>query len=284
MTATKSRPRSSRLARPAQDRTDRRVGTGRTVRPPADDLWAEFRKTRSDEARNALVERYLPLAWYIADRERGRLPAEVDPDDLRQAAACGLMKAIDLFDPDRGFKFETFCASRLRGAMLDELRHMDWVPRLVRSRTTRMDRARNEFELAKGRAPTDQELRSAIGATESEYRKLQRDSRPITTVSLDRPRFDGDSGRETREIDTISDSRLGDPGQPSTRRDLLRRITRGMTREERLVVALYYYENLTMREIGDVLALSESRVSQMHTSIIARLKSTAAEWGVDLID
>jgi len=280
MTATKSKPRSVRLSRPARVR---RTGKARVVRPPADDLWAEFRKTRSDAARNALVERYLALAWYIADRERGRLPAEVDPDDLRQAAACGLMKAIDLFDPDRGFKFETFCASRLRGSMLDELRHMDWVPRLVRSRTTRMDRARNEFELAAGRAPTDDELRRAMGVSESEFRKLRRDSRPISTVSLDRPRFDGDSSRETREIDTISDERLHDPGQPLLRKDLLARITRGMSREERLVVALYYYENMTMREIGEVLALSESRVSQMHTSIIARLKSTTAEWGCDLV-
>lgn len=247
-----------------------------TPRRPSDDaLWHEFRRTRRTDLRNQLVERYLDLSRMTAERERSRLPAEVDPDDLRQAAVIALMKAIDKFNPDLGIKFETFCSLRLRGGIVDELRVMDWVPRLVRNRTSRMDRARCELEAKLGRTPTDDEVRHRMGMSEREFRKLRRDSAPPSMVSLDRPCFEGESGRGLREIDTVADNRAERPELPAVARDLLVRIGRGLSRSEKLVVVLYYYEGLTMREIGDVLDLSESRVSQMHTSIVRRLKSAA---------
>src|SRR4030095_7694542 len=140
-----------------------------------------------------------------------RFPAEVDPDDLRQAAVIALMKAIDKFKPELGIKFEKFCSVRVRGRVLDELRSMDWVPRLVRNRTSRMDRARCDLEATLGRTPSDEEVRHRIGVSEREFRKLRRDSAPPSMVSRDRPCFEGESGRGLREIDTVSDIRIERP-------------------------------------------------------------------------
>lgn len=234
-------------------------------RPSDDSLWREFRRTRSTDLRNQLVLRYLDLARMTAERERTRLPAEVDPDDLRQAAVIALMNAIQKFNPELGIKFETFCSLRLRGGIMDELRHMDWVPRLVRNRAAQMERQRNAIEVRFGRSPAHDELRAQAGLSEADWAKILRDSAPPSMVSLERPCFDGDSSRALREIDTVGDGRSVAPAQEPMRRDLVNRLGRGLTRSEKLVVILYYYEQLTMREIGEVLDLSESRVSQMHT-------------------
>ncbi len=245
-------------------------------------LWAEYRQHRTTELRNALIVRYLDLARMTAERERTRLPAEVDAEDLRQAAVIALVRAIEKFDPSLGHKFETFCSLHLRGGMIDQLRCMDWVPRLVRHRSSRLDRARSALEARLGRVATDEEIRKQLDVSEREFRKLRRDSAPPSMVSLDRPCFEGDSSRALREIDTVADGRANRPEVESMRRDLLNRIGRGLSRAERLVISLYYVEQMTMREIGEVLDLSESRVSQMHTLIIKRLRGQAGELRVDL--
>ncbi len=245
-------------------------------------LWREYRRHRTIELRNTLVERYIDLARMTAERERTRLPAEVDTEDLRQAASIALVRAVEKFDPKLNFKFETFCSLHLRGGMIDQLRAMDWVPRLVRHRSSRLDRARASLEANLGRIPTDDEVRQRLGVGEREFRKLRRDSAPPSMVSLDRPCFEGDSSRALREIDIVADGRAGRPEVDAMRRDLLNRIGRGLSRSERLVIALYYFEQMTMREIGEVLDLSESRVSQMHTLIIKRLKGQAGELRLDL--
>ena len=236
-------------------------------------VWQRYKNEQTDEVRNFLVENYLDLVRYTAERMHMRLPNEVDVDDLMQAGLFGLMDAIDAFDLERGVKFETYCAQRIRGAIFDELRAMDWVPRLVRSRTAKVERARKSLEAELGRQPTEQELCERLKVDSSEFQKLDKDSRPVGVVSLNRKWFETDSSKDVREIDVIKDNRQENPLNEIQRSDLKLLITKGLTRAERLIVILYYYEEMTMKEIGMTLDLSESRVSQMHSSILARLKA-----------
>jgi RNA polymerase sigma factor FliA len=236
-------------------------------------LWREYRRTGADELRNRLIEHYYDLVRYTAERMHMRLPGEVDVDDLVSAGVFGLRDAIDAFDLDRGVKFETYCAQRIRGAIFDELRSMDWVPRLVRARTAKVERARKALEMELGRKPSDKEISTRLKVDRTEYEKLQKDSRPVGVVSLNRKWFDSDSSRDVREIDIIHDKKQENPLSEIQRQDLKVLITKGLSRAERLIVILYYYEEMTMKEIGTTLDLSESRVSQMHSLILARLKA-----------
>jgi RNA polymerase sigma factor for flagellar operon FliA len=240
---------------------------------PIEDAWVEYKKTGSEELRNILIERYLDIVKFTAERMHMRLPSEVDVEDLMSAGLFGLMDAIDAFDLERGVKFETYCAQRIRGAIFDELRAMDWVPRLVRSRTAKVERARKGLEMELGRKPTEKEVCDRLAVNKSEFQKLSKDSKPVGVVSLNRKWFETDSNKDVREIDVIRDNRQENPLTEVQRKDLKVLITRGLTRAERLIVMLYYYEEMTMKEIGLTLDLSESRVSQMHSSILARLKA-----------
>jgi len=236
-------------------------------------VWLQFRKEPSELMRNYFMERYYPLVKYNADRIYARLPDEVDIEDLISAGLFGLMDAIDAFDLDRGVKFETYCAPRIRGAVLDELRSMDWVPRLVRSRSSKVDQARNALELKYGRKPTVEEISTHLGVDEEELKKILRDGSAVSISSLSRTCYTTDSSKDVREIDIVEDERQSNPLSEIQRRDLKNLITKGLSRAERLIVVLYYYEEMTMKEIGITLDLSESRVSQMHSSILARLKA-----------
>jgi RNA polymerase sigma factor for flagellar operon FliA len=240
---------------------------------PIEEVWVEYKKTGSEKIRNFLMERYLDIVRYTAERMHMRLPSEVDVEDLMSAGLFGLMDAIDAYDLERGVKFETYCAQRIRGAIFDELRAMDWVPRLVRSRTAKVEKARKSLEMELGRKPTDKEIASRLEVNPSEFEKLCKDSKPVGVVSLNRKWFETDSNKDVREIDVIRDDRQANPLRMMQRDDLKTLITRGLSRAERLIVILYYYEEMTMKEIGLTLDLSESRVSQMHSSILARLKA-----------
>lgn len=250
-------------------------------------LWTQYRKIANAAAksptveakaalellRNYLMEKYLPLVRYNAERIHTRLPDEVDIEDLMSAGIFGLMDAIDGFDLARKVKFETFSAQRIRGAILDELRNMDWVPRLVRSRSNKVEQARQRIEKETGRGATDQEVADVLKVDQEEFDKLKRDSHAVGTRSLSQRTFQSDGGREVREIDVIRDETQSNPITDIQRRDLRELITKGLSRAERLIVVLYYYEAMTMKEIGATLDLSESRVSQMHSSILQRLKA-----------
>jgi len=238
-----------------------------------EDLWQEYRVTPSQALRNFLIQKYLDLVRFTAERMHMKLPSEVEVDDLMSAGLFGLMDAIDAFDPDRGVKFETYCTQRIRGAIFDELRAMDWVPRLVRSRTAKMEKVRRAFEMEQGRRPTEHEISERMELDKPEFDKMQKDSRPTGVVSLNRKWFETDSSKEVREIDVIRDTKQEDPFRLIQRNDVKTLITKGLSRAERLIVVLYYYEEMTMKEIGTTLDLSESRVSQMHSSILARLKA-----------
>ena len=234
--------------------------------------WKQFARSRRDSIRNRLIEHYLHVVRYTAERLHAKLPEEVELDDLISAGTFGLVDAINAFDLSRGVKFQTYCAQRIRGAILDELRSMDWVPRLVRSRAHKLERARNELEMASGVRPTEQELAKKMRLSLTDFRKLQRDARAVGLVRLSRKWFETDSNRDVREIDMLEDKRSEDPFEHFQRKDVKDWVTRGLSRAERLIIILYYFEGMTMKEIGETLALSESRVSQMHSAILERLK------------
>ncbi|MHC4807534.1 MAG: FliA/WhiG family RNA polymerase sigma factor [Planctomycetota bacterium] len=238
-----------------------------------DQIWGQFHKTRDDHSRNLLMEHYRDLVRYCAERLHSKLPDKVELDDLISAGTFGLMDAIDAFDPTRGVKFETYCSPRIRGSILDELRSMDWVPRLVRARAHQLTKATHSLETSLGRKPTEQEIAEELDMNMEEFNRLQRDANAASQVSLNTKYSDGDSEKDIREIDIIKDERSENPVIEAQKRDLRSLLTKGLTRAERLIVVLYYYEEMTMKEIGATLDLSESRVSQMHSSIIARLKA-----------
>ncbi|MDG2030403.1 MAG: FliA/WhiG family RNA polymerase sigma factor [Phycisphaerales bacterium] len=264
---TRKRKREPRIRRPgpatAEQLGEMEIG----------DVWLLYREYGCEVIRNFLIERHYHIVKYTAERMHMRLPNEVEVEDLMSAGLFGLMDAIDAFDIDRGVKFETYCGTRIKGAIFDELRAMDWVPRLVRSRTSKVDLARRDLEMRSGRKATDDEISGHMNLDKAEYKKVSRDARPVGMVSLNRKWFETDSSKDVREIDVIMDKKQENPLQSVQKQDLQALITKGLIRAERLIIILYYYEEMTMKEIGITLDLSESRVSQMHSSILARLKA-----------
>jgi len=244
--------------------------------PAVDDIQNVWTRYRADpenkELRNRLVENYMPLVRYNGERIWQRLPDGVELDDLISAGIFGLMDAIDAFDMNRGVKFETYCVPRIRGAMLDELRTMDWVPRLVRSKASKLSEATKQLEARFGRGPTTQELSEHLGISLIELEKMQAEASAVGLVSLNKKWYETDSYKDVREIDVLEDKKGEDPTRRVQKADLMRLVTKGLNRNERLIIILYYYEELTMKEIGATLDLSESRVSQMHSSIVNRLQ------------
>ena len=236
-------------------------------------VWEKFHKTHDQEFRNLLMENYRNLVRYCAERLHSKLPDKVELDDLISAGIFGLMDAIDKFDPGVGVKFETYCSPRIRGSILDELRSMDWVPRLVRARAHQLSKATHSLETDLGRKPTRKEIAKELDMDMDEFNRLRRDANAASLVSLSTQYSDGEGEKDIREIDIIKDQRSKNPVIEAQKRDLKNLLTKGLTRAERLIIVLYYYEEMTMKEIGATLDLSESRVSQMHSSIIQRLKA-----------
>ena len=240
-------------------------------------VWRDYRANPTTELRNQLVEYYLPLVKYNAERIWSRLPEGVDLDDLISAGVFGLMDAIEAFDLERGVKFETYCVPRIRGAMLDELRTMDWVPRLVRSKASRLEESRKELEAQLGRPPRPEEMAARLGIPLEQLDAHMGEATAVNLVSLNKKWYETDSYKDVREIDILEDKKAEDPTHRLQNRDLMRLVTRGLNRNERLIIILYYYEDMTMKEIGATLDLSESRVSQMHSSIVSRLQAQLAQ-------
>ncbi len=239
--------------------------------------WQEYRANPTLEMRNRLVEHYMPLVKYNGERIWARLPDGVELDDLVSAGIFGLLDAIEAFDLSRCVKFETYCVPRIRGAMLDELRTMDWVPRLVRSKQSKMDAAQKSLETALGRKPTAEELSTRLGIPIEQVAAFVGEATAVGLVSLNKKWYETDSYKDVREIDILEDKKAEDPTNRLQNGDLMKLVTRGLNRNERLIVILYYYEEMTMKEIGATLNLSESRVSQMHSSIVQRLQAQLAK-------
>lgn len=251
-----------------------------TIKDPAelDLVWREYKAGGGEDLRNRLVEHYVHLARFIAERLGAKLPEEVDVDDLMSAGIFGLVDAIDAFDLERGVKFETYCATRIRGAILDELRNMDWVPRLVRHRSARLADAVRALEVELGRMPTEDEIARRLRLSKSQFDKLRRDASAVALVSLSNSFGDADSDREVCEADVLPDEASSDPVMEAQKSDMRDVIKNSLSRAERLIITLYYHEEMTMKEIGMTLDLSESRVSQMHSAIVERLRT---QLGVD---
>ena len=247
-----------------------------SLAPPDDiqEIWHDYKRDSTDKAlRNRLVERYLPLVQHNARRVWARLPNGVELDDLVSAGVFGLIDAIEAFDIARGVKFETYCVQRIRGAMLDELRANDWVPRTVRSQGTKLAQATAELEVRHGRQPTQQELAEHLELSSKELEKLIRDAHAVGLTSLNNKRYQTDSDKEVGEVDILADKKGEDPTRRVRKNDLMRLVTKGLNRNERLIIILYYYEELTMKEIGETLGLSESRVCQMHSALVLRIQA-----------
>jgi len=236
------------------------------------ETWQEYRRTGAVELRNRLMEHYLPIVKINSERLAAKLPDEVELDDLISAGIDGLRDAIEMFDLDRGVKFETYCATRIRGAILDALRTKDWVPRLVRARANQLARKRRQLEAQLGRRPQPHELAQFMGLSEAEFDKLIRDARAVGVISLSRNFQDSESSREVCETDIVADAKAPSPMSHVHHEDVKRLVTKGLSKNERLILILYYWEEMTMKEIGATLDLSESRVSQMHSAILERLR------------
>ena len=251
--------------------------------PEMGPLWRRYKSNGDLEARNLLIQAYLPLVRYIAERVAAKLPRNVAVDDLASAGIFGLVDAIDGFDMSRDVKFETYCSTRVKGAILDELRALDWVPRLVRSRTHKYERAFSELSGELKRDPTDQELMKRLGVSREEFDKIVKERNAAYTLSLSKEWGSEDGNKEMRQIDMVADKRSIDPADALQRRELKGLITRGLSETEKLVMVLYYYEELTMKEIGAVLDISESRVCQIHAEIVRRLHDQLKDFREDLM-
>lgn len=237
-----------------------------------DEVWREYKRTRSPELRNQLIERYLPLVRYISERLLMSLPKSIELEDLQSAGVFGLMDAIDGFDLDRGIKFKTYCTTRIRGSILDELRSQDWVPRLVRLKAHQIAKAEQALEVELGRAPTAFEMAKKLGVTLDQYGEMKEASSARTIFSLSEKWDERDDEDSVRKIEVIEDKNGVDPSESLGQKDILHAITRTLSRKEKLIVIMYYYEGLTMREIGDILSLTESRVCQIHSNVMSKLK------------
>jgi RNA polymerase sigma factor for flagellar operon FliA len=246
-------------------------------------LWLEYRETRDQALRNRLILTYAPLVKYVAGRLGSGLPAHVDEADLASYGLLGLIGAIERYDPRRDVKFETYAIARIKGAIIDELRAMDWVPRSVRSRAREIERGMGELEAKLGRAPSDEELARKLGISEEELEESLTDIARSSIAALDELwTVSGSGGDQIALIDTIEDESAPDPQGTLSQTELKEAIADAIARlpeREKLVVTLYYYEELTLREIGEVLGVTESRVSQLHTKAVLRLKSHLAGGG-----
>jgi RNA polymerase sigma factor for flagellar operon FliA len=228
-----------------------------------------------------LVVAYSPLVKYVAGRTAAGLPPHIEEADLISYGMVGLITAIERFDLSRDIKFETYALMRIKGAIIDELRLLDWVPRSVRSRAREVERANAKLENKLQRAPTDTEIAAELDITVEELNDSLVAISHASMVALDELWSVSDStGDQVSLMETIVDSRAPDPAKALDMGDLKDRIAESIARlpeREKLVIALYYYENLTLREIGEVLGVTESRVSQLHTKAVLRLRSRMQE-------
>jgi RNA polymerase sigma factor for flagellar operon FliA len=261
-----------------------------------DELWVEYRKEfdilvdaidpdaavrptkksltspRLEDLRNQLIERHYPLVRYIAERLLQTLPRSIELDDLCSAGQFGLMDAIRGFDPERGIKFKTYCSTRIRGSILDQLRSQDWVPRLVRLKASRIEKALQRLTGEYGREPTHAELARSLEMDATELSKEMGEAQAKAMFSLSEKWDDEDEG-SVEKVEILEDRDAPDPVNELNRRDLMKFITRSLTHKERFIIDQYYQYGHTMREIGEMLGLTESRVCQIHTNVMGRLNS-----------
>jgi RNA polymerase sigma factor for flagellar operon FliA len=245
------------------------------------DLWRRYKTSGDQRARERLVVAYSPLVKYVAGRMATGLPAHVDEADLISYGLGGLISAIERFDMSREIRFETYAITRIKGAILDELRALDWVPRSVRARARQIERANVKLEARFQRVPTEEELAVELEMTVDEFREALLQIANSAVSALDELWTSSDSsGDSVSLLDTLRDPAAADPVRIVDQNEVRDRIAEAVARlpeREKLVIALYYYENLTLREIGEVLRVTESRVSQLHTKAVLGLRSNLSQ-------
>jgi RNA polymerase sigma factor for flagellar operon FliA len=250
-----------------------------TIPPQVDDelgrSWHEFKSTGSEGARERLILHYAPLVKYVASRVATGLPASVEQADLVSYGMFGLIDALQKFEPGRGNKFETYAIPRIKGAIIDELRAMDWVPRSVRFKQREIEKALADLEAQHKRQPTDAELAERLGISVSELHEMVTQISFVSVLALDETVSVGaDRGEQVSLIDTLADRGI-DPTtglESQETRGLLAAAINSLSEREKIVVTLYYFEGLTLAEIGEILGVTESRVCQIHTKAVGGLR------------
>jgi RNA polymerase sigma factor for flagellar operon FliA len=239
------------------------------------DVWTEYKAEPTDELRNTLLEKYLPLVKHVATRLSHSLPSFVDVEDLAGMGIFGLFDAVDRFDPTMGVKFKTYAMNRIRGSILDELRSLDWVPRLVRIKAGKINKACNALHRSLGREPTYYEMAKQLEMNFDEYNSMIEGGAATAMISLSEEWTDNEDNHGNRKIDLLADDGLhGRPTHEMQLKDIRHVIASQLTDKERLIVTLYYYEGLSMKEIASVLSLTESRICQIHGKVIKRLNDS----------
>lgn len=242
-------------------------------------LWKEYRLHRDFKSREQLLLQYLPLVKYVANKMIFSLPTCVDYNDLMSAGVMGLIGALERFNPDQGVKFETFVLPRIKGAILDELRTLDWAPRSLRSKARLLEKASERLEKELGRSATCQEIADSVNMQVGEYGGIMMDLSKASILSLDGSRIE-DNDNFTTMYDLVEDSHTDSPNGNLENEEMKKMVVlaiESLNEQEKLVMALYYFEELTLKEIGQVLNITESRVSQIHSKAIENLKSALAE-------
>ena len=227
------------------------------------------------ELKEKIVLQHTPLIRYIVNRIAVRLPSHIDLDDLQNTGVIGLMDAIDKYDPDKNCKFKTYAEFRIKGAILDQLRSLDWVPRSIRQKSRRLEQAYTEVEQRLGRSATEHEVAGTLGIELDQFHFLLNQVRGISMINLDELRSGGDSDQPMHG-DIFEDVKAENPFMSLKSREMRQAVAECigiLPEKERLVISLYYYEDLNMKEIGNVLGITESRVCQIHAKAVARLRS-----------
>ena len=241
-----------------------------------DELWQRYRKAKDPAIRETFIKQYAPLVKYVAGKVAMGMPNNVEFDDLVGYGVFGLMDAIDKYDPDKNVKFKTYAVTRIRGAIFDELRQIDWVPRSVRQKTREIESVISSLEAQLGRTASDQEVAGALGMEEGEYLKTIQKISGTSILSLNDVWFSGDENDKISIGDSIESPSSLNP-DVMVEKDEIRRVIieaiNDLPDKEKKILILYYYEDLTLKDIGRVLEVTESRVSQLHTKAIMRLRS-----------
>jgi RNA polymerase sigma factor for flagellar operon FliA len=255
-----------------------------TIPPAVDDelgqLWDAFKGSASDQARERLILHYAPLVKYVASRVATGLPSSVEQADLVSYGMFGLIDALHKFEPGRGNKFETYAIPRIKGAIIDELRAMDWVPRSIRFKAREIEKAHSDLEAMLKRQPTEVEMAERLGISRSELHDVVSQISFVSVLALDELVSVGaDRGEQVSLIDTLADKHL-DPTsgvESQETRGLLAAAINSLSEREKIVVTLYYFEGLTLAEIGEILGVTESRVCQIHTKAVGGLRGQLSE-------
>jgi RNA polymerase sigma factor for flagellar operon FliA len=245
-------------------------------------LWVEFKADSSPRARERLILHYAPLVKYVASRVGSSLPGTIEQSDLTSYGMFGLIDALEKFDLERGIKFETYAIPRIKGAILDELRALDWVPRSVRHRAREVEKAYAEVEAREKRAPTETEVAERLGFSLSELHDVVTQISFVSVMALDETMSVGaDRGESVSLLDTLADTGdLTDPAagvEDQETRGMLAAAINDLSEREKVVLTLYYFEGMTLAEIGEILGVTESRVCQIHTKAVGQLRTHLAE-------